>query len=200
MWEIVVGLRFLIFASIVIWCVVIPGYKAASRTVGIGVGAVCALIELTAMCDFYYGDTFLAKINMVDYPPYSNIIEFVIAICLLAVVWKTHVRKYKIVVGIIGILNVLIGIASQYVCRTLIWESIMAEYREERWELEYDLLCAFKSIGLIITLIVIWVMLIRFLQTNSNGKHSSSVIVCPACGARMEEQLNFCPKCGYRFK
>lgn len=193
--EIVIGLRFLIFASIVIWCVVIPGYKAASRAVGIGVGAVCALMELAYLCDFYYYyipllGSFLEKIGVLWL--YFCIIELVMAFYLFMVVWKTHSWKYKVPAGIVGILNVVIGIVSKYAC-------LYAIANDHYYQEEIIMLVP-KSIGLIITLIVIWVMLIQILQTDSQGKYSSSVIVCPACGARLEEQLNFCPKCGYRFK
>lgn len=194
---IVIGLRFLIFASIVIWCVVIPGYKAVSRAVGIGVGAVCALMELANLCDFYYYDipllgSFLEKIGVLRL--YFYIIELVMAFYLFMVVWKTHSWKYKVPAGIVGILNVVIGIVSN-----LAYLDAIVNVHDSYHQLAIRMLVP-KSIGLIITLIVIWVMLILFLQTNSNGKYSSSVIVCPACGARLEEQLNFCPKCGYRFK
>ena len=116
------------------------------------------------------------------------------AVYLFVVTWKTHSWKYKVPAGIVGIFNVAIGIVSKraYLAATLL--DIDSHYQE------LIILSVLSTIGSIITLIVIWVMLILFLQTNSNGKHSSSVIVCPACGARLEEQLNFCPKCGYRFK
>ena len=109
------------------------------------------------------------------------------AVYLFVVTWKTHSWKYKVPAGIVGIFNVAIGIVSKraYLATTLL--DIDSHYQE------LIILSVLSTIGSIITLIVIWVMLILFLRTHSNGKHSSSVIVCPACGARLEEQLNFCP-------
>ena len=163
-------LRLLIIASIIIWCAVMPGYKAVSRAVLIIFG--CLLGVFTGIRTFGFGFLHERLGDVIFY-----MVELIMAVYLFTVTWKTHSWKYKVPAGIVGILNVLIAIATNKI----------------DWNI-------YQSIGLIITLIVIWVMLIQFLQTNSNGKYSSSVIVCPVCGARLEEQLNFCPKCGYRFK
>ena len=137
----------------------------------------------------------MSEIVDVDVFSFCNMIELVMAVYLFVVTWKTHSWKYKVPAGIVGIFNVAIGIVSNHVLFAILNEDYSGNIYPvlDRWSV-------LSTIGSIITLIVIWVMLILFLQTNSNGKHSSSVIVCPACGARLEEQLNFCPKCGYRFK
>lgn len=168
-------LHFLIIVSIIIWCAVMPGYKAVSRAVLIIFGC---LLGISDILDGFLNFPYMIELVMV----------VLTAVYLFVVTWKTHSWKYKVPAGIVGIFNVAIGI----VATTLI--DVDSHYQE------LIILGVLQIIGLIITLIVIWVMLILFLQTNSNGKHSSSVIVCPACGARLEEQLNFCPKCGYRFK
>mgnify|MGYP004520342807 CR=1 FL=1 len=173
----------LIIASIIIWCAVMPGYKAVSRAVLIIFG--CLLGIFVGMLRLRFGYLY-NTFEIVDVFSFFNMIELVMAVYLFVVTWK-----YKVPAGIVGIFNVAIGIVSKYV--------LIAILNEDLYQ-ALDIWIILQTIGLIITLIVIWVMLIRFLQTNSNGKHSSSVIVCPACGARLEEQLNFCPKCGYRFK
>ena len=181
----------LIIASIIIWCAVMPGYKAVSRAVLIIFG--CLLGIFVGMLRLRFG--YLYNIfEIVDVFSFFHMIELVMAVYLFVVTWKTHSWKYKVPAGIVGIFNVAIGIVSKraYLATTLL--DIDSHYQE------LIILGVLSTIGSIITLIVIWVMLILFLQTNSNGKYSSSVIVCPACGARLEEQLNFCPKCGYRFK
>ncbi len=178
----------LIIASIIIWCAVMPGYKAVSRAVLIIFG--CLLGIFVGMLRLRFGYLY-NTFEIVDVFSFFHMIELVMAVYLFVVTWKTHSWKYKVPAGIVGIFNVAIGIVSKYVLFAILNEDLYQAL---------DIWIILQTIGLIITLIVIWVMLIRFLQTNSNGKHSSSVIVCPACGARMEEQLNFCPKCGYRFK
>lgn len=172
-------LQLLIIVSIIIWCAVMPGYKAVSRAVLIIFGCLLGISEFVGMAAPY-------MIGLV--------MVVLMAVYLFVVTWKTHSWKYKVPAGIVGIFNVAIGIVSKraYLATTLL--DIDSHYQE------LIILSVLQTIGLIITLIVIWVMLILFLQTNSNGKYSSSVIVCPACGARLEEQINFCPKCGYRFK
>ena len=181
-------LRLLIIASIIIWCAVMPGYKAVSRAVLIIFG--CLLGIFVGMLRLRFG--YLYNIfEIVDVFSFFHMIELVMAVYLFVVTWKTHSWKYKVPAGIVGIFNVAIGIVSKYVLFAILNEDLYQAL---------DIWIILQTIGLIITLIVIWVMLILFLQTNSNGKHSSSVIVCPVCGARLEEQLNFCPKCGYRFK
>lgn len=178
----------LIIVSIIIWCAVMPGYKAVSRAVLIIFG--CLLGIFVGMLLLRFGH--LYKIfEIVDVFSFFNMIELVMAVYLFVVTWKTHSWKYKVPAGIVGIFNVAFGIVSKYV--------LFAILNEDLYQV-LDIWNILQTIGLIITLIVIWVMLILFLQTNSNEKYSSSVIVCPACGARLEEQLNFCPKCGYRFK
>ncbi len=178
----------LIIVSIIIWCAVMPGYKAVSRAVLIIFGCLLGIFVGMLLLRFGY----LYEIfEIVDVFSFFNMIELVMAVYLFVVTWKTHSWKYKVPAGIVGIFNVAIGIVSKYV--------LFAILNEDPYQ-ALDIWNVLQTIGLIITLIVIWVMLILFLQTNSNGKYSSSVIVCPACGARLEEQLNFCPKCGYRFK
>lgn len=178
----------LIIVSIIIWCAVMPGYKAVSRAVLIIFGCLLGIFVGMLLLRFGY----LYEIfEIVDVFSFFNMIELVMAVYLFVVTWKTHSWKYKVPAGIVGIFNVAIGIVSKYV--------LFAILNEDPYQ-ALDIWNVLSTIGSIITLIVIWVMLILFLQTNSNGKHSSSVIVCPACGARLEEQLNFCPKCGYRFK
>ena len=178
----------LIIVSIIIWCAVMPGYKAVSRAVLISFGCLRGIIVGMLLLRFgYLYDIF----EIVDVFSFFNMIELVMAVYLFVVTWKTHSWKYKVPAGIVGIFNVAIGIVSKYV--------LFAILNEDLYQV-LDIWNILQTIGLIITLIVIWVMLILFLQTNSNEKYSSSVIVCPACGARLEEQLNFCPKCGYRFK
>lgn len=184
-------LRLLIIVSIIIWCAVMPGYKAVSRAVLIIFGCLLGIFAGMMSLGFGFLYTMLGDfVNDVNF----YMIELVMAVYLFVVTWKTHSWKYKVPAGIVGIFNVAIGIVSKraYLATTLL--DIDSHYQE------LIILSVLSTIGSIITLIVIWVMLILFLQTNSNGKHSSSVIVCPACGARLEEQLNFCPKCGYRFK
>lgn len=181
-------LRLLIIVSIIIWCAVMPGYKAVSRAVLIIFGCLLGIFVGMLLLRFGY----LYEIfEIVDVFSFFNMIELVMAVYLFVVTWKTHSWKYKVPAGIVGIFNVAIGIVSKYV--------LFAILNEDLYQV-LDIWNILQTIGLIITLIVIWVMLILFLQTNSNEKYSSSVIVCPACGARLEEQLNFCPKCGYRFK
>lgn len=183
-------LRLLIIASIIIWCAVMPGYKAVSRAVLIIFG--CLLGVFTGIRTFGFGFLHERLGDVIFY-----MVELIMAVYLFTVTWKTHSWKYKVPAGIVGILNVLIAIATNKIDWN-IYAELLYETPEGRIILYKTVI--FQSIGLIITLIVIWVMLIQFLQTNSNGKYSSSVIVCPVCGARLEEQLNFCPKCGYRFK
>jgi len=181
----------LIITSIIIWCAVMPGYKAVSRAVLIIFGGI--FVGMLLLCfDYIYK---MSEIVDVDVFSFCNMIELVMAVYLFVVTWKTHSWKYKVPAGIVGIFNVAIGIVSNHVLFAILNEDYSGNIYPvlDRWSV-------LSTIGSIITLIVIWVMLILFLQTNSNGKHSSSVIVCPACGARLEEQLNFCPKCGYRFK
>lgn len=181
----------LIITSIIIWCAVMPGYKAVSRAVLIIFGGI--FVGMLLLCfDYIYE---MSEIVDVDVFSFCNMIELVMAVYLFVVTWKTHSWKYKVPAGIVGIFNVAIGIVSNHVLFAILNEDYSGNIYPvlDRWSV-------LQTIGLIITLIVIWVMLILFLQTNSNEKYSSSVIVCPACGARLEEQLNFCPKCGYRFK
>ena len=186
-------LRLLIIASIIIWCAVMPGYKAVSRAVLIIFG--CLLGVFTGIMTFGFGFLYATLGDIVvDVDFYM--IELIMAVYLFTVTWKTHSWKYKVPAGIVGILNVAIGIANKIAWNNYV-ETLYGTYEGRNILYGIDIS---KSVGLVITLIVIWVMLIRFLKTNSNGKYSSSVIVCPACGARLEEQLNFCPKCGYRFK
>lgn len=178
----------LIIVSIIIWCAVMPGYKAVSRAVLIIFGCLLGIFVGMLLLRFGY----LYEIfESVDVFSFFNMIELVMAVYLFVVTWKTHSWKYKVPAGIVGIFNVAIGIVSKYVLFAILNEDLYQAL---------DIWNVLQTIGLIITLIVIWVMLILFLQTNSNEKYSSSVIVCPACGVRLEEQLNFCPKCGYRFK
>lgn len=189
-------LRLLIIVSIIIWCAVMPGYKAVSRAVLIIFG--CLLGIFAGMMSLRFGFLYAMLRDFVDdvnfYMGYNvnfYMIELVMAVYLFVVTWKTHSWKYKVPAGIVGVLNVAIGIVSKHAdlpAGNYSYYQVVIRWLVPRY------------IGLIITLIVIWVMLIQFLQTDSQGKHSSSVIVCPACGARLEEQLNFCPKCGYRFK
>lgn len=191
---VILGLRLLIIVSIIIWCAVMPGYKAVSRAVLIIFG--CLLGVFTGIMTFGFGFLYATLGDIVvDVDFYM--IELIMAVYLFTVTWKTHSWKYKVPAGIVGILNVLIAIATNKIDWN-IYAELLYGTPEGRIILYKTVI--FQSIGLIITLIVIWVMLIQFLQTNSNGKYSSSVIVCPVCGARLEEQLNFCPKCGYRFK
>lgn len=192
-------LHFLIIVSIIIWCAVMPGYKAVSRAVLIIFGCLLGISEFVGMAALRIRSREIMSSGILDgFLNFSYMIGLVMvvlmAVYLFVVTWKTHSWKYKVPAGIVGIFNVAIGIVSKraYLAATLL--DIDSHYQE------LIILSVLSTIGSIITLIVIWVMLILFLQTNSNGKHSSSVIVCPACGARLEEQLNFCPKCGYRFK
>lgn len=197
-------LYLLIIVSIIIWCAVMPGYKAVSRAVLIIFGCLLGISEFVGMAALRIRlrEIMPSGIMSSEIPDgflnFSYMIGLVMvvlmAVYLFVVTWKTHSWKYKVPAGIVGIFNVAIGIVSKraYLAATLIDDD--SHYQE------LIILSVLSTIGSIITLIVIWVMLILFLQTNSNGKHSSSVIVCPACGARLEEQLNFCPKCGYRFK
>ena len=184
-------LYLLIIVSIIIWCALMPGYKAVSRAVLIIFGCLLGIRDFVGMAAFsiYLREGMSSESFGVFFN--FNMIELVMAVYLFVVTWKTHSWKYKVPAGIVGIFNVAIGIVSKYVLFAILNEDLFQVL---------NILSVFQTIGSIITLIVIWVMLILFLQTNSNGKHSSSVIVCPACGARLEEQLNFCPKCGYRFK
>lgn len=197
-------LHLLIIVSIIIWCAVMPGYKAVSRAVLIIFGCLLGISEFVGMAALrirlreIMSSGIMSSEILDGVLNFSYMIELVMvvlmAVYLFVVTWKTHSWKYKVPAGIVGIFNVAIGIVSKraYLATTLI--DVDSHYQE------LIILSVLSTIGSIITLIVIWVMLILFLQTNSNGKHSSSVIVCPACGARLEEQLNFCPKCGYRFK
>lgn len=197
-------LHLLIIVSIIIWCAVMPGYKAVSRAVLIIFGCLLGISEFVGMAALRIRSREIMSSEIMSseildgFLNFSYMIELVMvvlmAVYLFVVTWKTHSWKYKVPAGIVGIFNVAIGIVSKraYLAATLL--DIDSHYQE------LIILSVLSTIGSIITLIVIWVMLILFLQTNSNGKHSSSVIVCPACGARLEEQLNFCPKCGYRFK
>ena len=197
-------LHLLIIVSIIIWCAVMPGYKAVSRAVLIIFGCLLGISEFVGMAALRIRSREIMSSEIMSseildgFLNFSYMIELVMvvlmAVYLFVVTWKTHSWKYKVPAGIVGIFNVAIGIVSKcaYLAATLL--DIDSHYQE------LIILSVLSTIGSIITLIVIWVMFILFLQTNSNGKHSSSVIVCPACGARLEEQLNFCPKCGYRFK
>ena len=192
-------LYLLIIVSIIIWCAVMPGYKAVSRAVLIIFGCLLGISEFVGMAALRIRLREIMSSEILDgFLNFSYMIGLVMvvlmAVYLFVVTWKTHSWKYKVPAGIVGIFNVAIGIVSKpaYLAATLI--DVDSHYQE------LIILSVLSTIGSIITLIVIWVMLILFFQTNSNGKHSSSVIVCPACGARLEEQLNFCPKCGYRFK
>ncbi len=202
-------LHFLIIVSIIIWCAVMPGYKAVSRAVLIIFGCLLGISEFVGMAALRIRSREIMSSGIMSSEIMSSgildgflnfsymiglVMVVLMAVYLFVVTWKTHSWKYKVPAGIVGIFNVAIGIVSKraYLAATLL--DIDSHYQE------LIILSVLSTIGSIITLIVIWVMLILFLQTNSNGKHSSSVIVCPACGARLEEQLNFCPKCGYRFK
>ena len=194
-------LHLLIIVSIIIWCAVMPGYKAVSRAVLIIFGCLLGISEFVGMAALRIRSREIMSSGIENLDGFLNfsymiglVMVVLMAVYLFVVTWKTHSWKYKVPAGIVGIFNVAIGIVSKraYLAATLL--DIDSHYQE------LIILSVLSTIGLIITLIVIWVMLILFLQTNSNGKHSSSVIVCPACGARLEEQLNFCPKCGYRFK
>lgn len=198
----------LIIVSIIIWCAVMPGYKAVSRTVLIIFGCLLGISEFVGMAALRIRSREIMSSGMSSeilegFLNFSYMIELVMtvlmAVYLFVVTWKTHSWKYKVPAGIVGIFNVAIGIVNK---GAYLAEILNDGYRDIQYQevVPIIILGVLQTIGLIITLIVIWVMLIPFLQTNSNGKHSSSVIVCPACGARMEEQLNFCPKCGYRFK
>ena len=197
-------LQLLIIVSIIIWCAVMPGYKAVSRAVLIIFGCLLGISEFVGMAALRIRSREIMSSGIMSSEILDGFLNFsymiglvmvvLMAVYLFVVTWKTHSWKYKVPAGIVGIFNVAIGIVSKraYLATTLI--DIDSHYQE------LIILSVLSTIGSIITLIVIWVMLIQFLQTNSQGKHSSSVIVCPACGARLEEQLNFCPKCGYRFK
>lgn len=194
-------LYLLIIVSIIIWCAVMPGYKAVSRAVLIIFGCLLGISEFVGMAALTIRSREIMSSGIENLDGFLNfsymiglVMVVLMAVYLFVVTWKTHSWKYKVPAGIVGIFNVAIGIVSKraYLAATLI--DVDSHYQE------LIILSVLSTIGSIITLIVIWVMLILFLQTNSNGKHSSSVIVCPACGARLEEQLNFCPKCGYRFK
>lgn len=197
-------LYLLIIVSIIIWCAVMPGYKAVSRAVLIIFGCLLGISEFVGMAALRIRSREIMSSGIMSSEILDGFLNFsymiglvmvvLMAVYLFVVTWKTHSWKYKVPAGIVGIFNVAIGIVSKrvYLAATLL--DIDSHYQE------LIILSVLSTIGSIITLIVIWVMLILFLQTNSNGKHSSSVIVCPACGARLEEQLNFCPKCGYRFK
>lgn len=197
----------LIIVSIIIWCAVMPGYKAVSRAVLIIFGCLLGISEFVGMAALWIRSREIMLSGMPSeiegFLNFSYMIELVMtvlmAVYLFVVTWKTHSWKYKVPAGIVGIFNVAISIVSK---GAYLAEILNDGYRDIQYQevVPIIILGVLQTIGLIITLIVIWVMLIPFLQTNSNGKHSSSVIVCPACGARMEEQLNFCPKCGYRFK
>lgn len=197
----------LIIVSIIIWCAVMPGYKAVSRAVLIIFGCLLGISEFVGMAALWIRSREIMLSGMSSeiegFLNFSYMIGLVMtvlmAVYLFVVTWKTHSWKYKVPAGIVGIFNVAISIVSK---GAYLVEILNDGYRDIQYQevVPIIILGVLQTIGLIITLIVIWVMLIPFLQTNSNGKHSSSVIVCPACGARMEEQLNFCPKCGYRFK
>lgn len=201
-------LYLLIIVSIIIWCAVMPGYKAVSRAVLIIFGCLLGISEFVGMAALWIRSREIMLSGMSSeilegFLNFSYMIGLVMtvlmAVYLFVVTWKTHSWKYKVPAGIVGIFNVAISIVSK---GAYLVEILNDGYRDIQYQevVPIIILGVLQTIGLIITLIVIWVMLIPFLQTNSNGKHSSSVIVCPACGARMEEQLNFCPKCGYRFK
>lgn len=198
-------LYLLIIVSIIIWCAVMPGYKAVSRAVLIIFGCLLGISEFVGMAALTIRSREIMSSGIMSSEIMSSgildgflnfsymiglVMVVLMAVYLFVVTWKTHSWKYKVPAGIVGIFNVAIGIVSKraYLAATLL--DIDSHYQE----------LIILSVLSIITLIVVGVMLILFLQTNSNGKHSSSVIVCPACGARLEEQLNFCPKCGYRFK
>ena len=199
----------LIIVSIIIWCAVMPGYKAVSRAVLIIFGCLLGISEFVGMAALWIRSREIMSSGIMSseilegFLNFSYMIELVMtvlmAVYLFVVTWKTHSWKYKVPAGIVGIFNVAISIVSK---GAYLAEILNDGYRDIQYQevVPIIILGVLQTIGLIITLIVIWVMLIPFLQTNSNGKHSSSVIVCPACGARMEEQLNFCPKCGYHFK
>ena len=199
-------LYLLIIVSIIIWCAVMPGYKAVSRAVLIIFGCLLGISEFVGMAALTIRSREIMSSGIENLDGFLNfsymiglVMVVLMAVYLFVVTWKTHSWKYKVPAGIVGIFNVAISIVSKgaYLAEILNDDYCYIQYQEE---VPIIILGVLQTIGLIITLIVIWVMLIPFLQTNSNGKHSSSVIVCPACGARMEEQLNFCPKCGYRFK
>ena len=201
-------LQLLIIVSIIIWCAVMPGYKAVSRAVLIIFGCLLGISEFVGMAALWIRSREIMLSGMPSeildgFLNFSYMIGLVMtvlmAVYLFVVTWKTHSWKYKVPAGIVGIFNVAISIVSK---GAYLAEILNDGYRDIQYQevVPIIILGVLQTIGLIITLIVIWVMLIPFLQTNSNGKHSSSVIVCPACGARLEEQLNFCPKCGYRFK
>lgn len=197
----------LIIVSIIIWCAVMPGYKAVSRAVLIIFGCLLGISEFVGMAALWIRSREIMLSGMSSeiegFLNFSYMIGLVMtvlmAVYLFVVTWKTHSWKYKVPAGIVGIFNVAISIVSK---GAYLVEILNDGYRDIQYQevVPIIILGVLQTIGLIITLIVIWVMLIPFLQTNSNRKHSSSVIVCPACGARMEEQLNFCPKCGYHFK
>ncbi len=199
-------LYLLIIVSIIIWCAVMPGYKAVSRAVLIIFGCLLGISEFVGMAALTIRSREIMSSGIENLDGFLNfsymiglVMVVLMAVYLFVVTWKTHSWKYKVPAGIVGIFNVAIGIVSKPVYLATILND---DYRDILYQEEVliIILGVLSTIGLIITLIVIWVMLILSLQTNSNGKHSSSVIVCPACGARLEEQLNFCPKCGYRFK
>ena len=196
----------LIIVSIIIWCAVMPGYKAVSRAVLIIFGCLLGISEFVGMAALRIRSREIMSSGIMSSEIMSSgildgflnfsymiglVMVVLMAVYLFVVTWKTHSWKYKVPAGIVGVLNVAIGIVSKHAdlpAGNYSYYQVVIRWLVPRY------------IGLIITLIVIWVMLIQFLQTDSQGKHSSSVIVCPACGARLEEQLNFCPKCGYRFK
>lgn len=199
-------LYLLIIVSIIIWCAVMPGYKAVSRAVLIIFGCLLGISEFVGMAALTIRSREIMSSGIENLDGFLNfsymiglVMVVLMAVYLFVVTWKTHSWKYKVPAGIVGIFNVAIGIVSKPVYLATILND---DYRDILYQEEVliIILSVLSTIGSIITLIVIWVMLILFLQTNSNGKYSSSVIVCPACGARLEEQLNFCPKCGYRFK
>lgn len=199
----------LIIVSIIIWCAVMPGYKAVSRAVLIIFGCLLGISEFVGMAALWIRSREIMLSGIMSSEILDGFLNFsymiglvmtvLMAVYLFVVTWKTHSWKYKVPAGIVGIFNVAISIVSK---GAYLAEILNDGYRDIQYQevVPIIILGVLQTIGLIITLIVIWVMLIPFLQTNSNGKHSSSVIVCPACGARLEEQLNFCPKCGYRFK
>ena len=199
----------LIIVSIIIWCALMPGYKAVSRAVLIIFGCLLGIRDFVGMAALWIRSREIMLSGIMSSEILDGFLNFsymiglvmtvLMAVYLFVVTWKTHSWKYKVPAGIVGIFNVAISIVSK---GAYLAEILNDGYRDIQYQevVPIIILGVLQTIGSIITLIVIWVMLILFLQTNSNGKHSSSVIVCPACGARMEEQLNFCPKCGYRFK